>query len=69
MDGLAATAAIRAAESDNGGHLRIIGVTAHAMKEDLQRCLDAGMDDYISKPFKARELFEAVERERPATVE
>ena len=69
MDGLAATAAIRAAESDNGGHLPIVGVTAHAMKEDLQRCLDAGMDDYISKPFKARELFEAVERQRTVPID
>ncbi len=62
MDGLAATAAIRAAENENGGHLHIVGVTARAMKEDRQLCLDAGMDDYLSKPFKARELFEVVER-------
>ena len=61
MGGLEATRAIRDAESQRQGHIPIIGVTAHALQGDRERCLEAGMDDYISKPFRARELFEAVE--------
>ena len=55
------SAAIRAAE--NGGRrVPIIGLTAHAMKGDRERCLDAGMDDYVSKPLQPQELFDALER-------
>ncbi len=61
MDGLEATRAIRDAESGRQRHIPIIGVTAHALQGDRERCLEAGMDDYLSKPFRARELFEAVE--------
>jgi PAS domain S-box-containing protein len=61
MDGFAATAAIRRAEANRGGHLRIIGVTAHAMEGDRQRCLDAGMDGYLSKPFVPKDLFALIE--------
>jgi PAS domain S-box-containing protein len=61
MDGFAATAAIRAAEASDGARQRIIGVTAHAMEGDRQRCLDAGMDGYLSKPFVARDLFTLIE--------
>jgi len=61
MDGLEATRAIRDAESGQQRHIPIIGVTAHALQGDRERCLEAGMDDYLSKPFRARELFEAVE--------
>ncbi|HVK37073.1 MAG TPA: response regulator [Candidatus Kapabacteria bacterium] len=61
MDGFQATAAIRAHEQLTGGHLPIIAVTAHAMKGDRERCLDAGMDGYISKPIRAEELFALVE--------
>jgi two-component system sensor histidine kinase/response regulator len=61
MGGLEATRAIRDAESQGQGHIPIIGVTAHALQGDRERCLEAGMDDYISKPFRASELFEAVE--------
>ncbi len=62
MGGLEATRAIRSAESREGqGHIPIIGVTAHALQGDRERCLEAGMDDYISKPFRASELFEVVE--------
>jgi len=61
MDGFAATAAIRAGESETGGHLPIIAMTAHAMKGDRERCLAAGMDDYVSKPVQSAELRRALE--------
>ena len=43
-----------------GGHIPIIALTAHAMKEDKQRCLDAGMDGYAIKPFKAEDIYRAI---------
>jgi CheY-like chemotaxis protein len=57
MDGLEATAAIRVHEAQRGGHLPIIAMTAHALKGDRQRCLDAGMDQYLAKPIHAGQLF------------
>ncbi len=62
MDGFEATAALRRGEHETGDHLPVIAMTAHAMKGDRQRCLEAGMDDYISKPLQPSELFETVER-------
>jgi CheY-like chemotaxis protein len=62
MDGLEATRAIRDRESQGHQRIPIIGVTAHALQGDRERCLEAGMDDYLSKPFRASELFEAVEK-------
>jgi signal transduction histidine kinase/CheY-like chemotaxis protein len=62
MNGFEATAAIRHRERTAGGHLPIIAMTAHAMTGDRERCLQAGMDDYVSKPIDAAALFEAVER-------
>jgi two-component system sensor histidine kinase/response regulator len=62
MDGFETTAAIRAQERDTGRHLPIIAMTAHAMQGDRERCLAAGMDNYISKPIKARELIELLEK-------
>lgn len=58
MDGITATQMIREQENKKGvtKKVKIIAMTANAMKEDRQKCLDAGMDDYISKPFKAVEL-------------
>src|SRR5262249_13036563 len=61
MDGFEATAAIRAKEKVAGGHVPIVAMTAHAMKGDRERCLEVGMDGYISKPLQPSELFEAVE--------
>ena len=61
MDGLHATAAIRENEKTTGKHIPIIAMTAHAMKGDKERCLEAGMDGYVSKPIQADELCEAVE--------
>jgi PAS domain S-box-containing protein len=62
MDGLQATARIREKEQGTGRHIPIIALTAHAMKGDRDVCLNAGMDDYISKPLKADELLAAMER-------
>ncbi|MBL8890771.1 MAG: PAS domain-containing protein [Planctomycetaceae bacterium] len=57
-DGLDATRAIREAERASGQHVPIIAMTAHAMTGDRQRCLDAGMDEYLSKPIRMTELEE-----------
>lgn len=60
MDGLEATRTIRGLETD-GDHIPIVAMTAHAMSGDRERCLEAGMDDYLSKPIQARLLYTAVE--------
>jgi CheY-like chemotaxis protein len=62
MSGIEATAAIRARERTAGGHIRIIAMTAHAMAGDRERCLNAGMDGYLSKPIEPQLLFAAVEQ-------
>ncbi len=61
MDGLEATAALRRREALRGGHVPIVAMTAHAMKGDRERCLDAGMDDYVSKPLQTRQFLQVVE--------
>ncbi|WP_019172342.1 PAS domain-containing hybrid sensor histidine kinase/response regulator [Pseudaminobacter salicylatoxidans] len=62
MNGLEATATIREMEGTSGGHVPIVGVTAHALKGDRERCLEAGMDDYLSKPISPKALLEKLER-------
>ena len=69
MDGYEATAAIRAREAQTGTHTPIIAMTAHAMKGDRERCLDAGMDGYITKPLQLSELLAAIDEFAPAPAE
>ena len=62
MDGFEATAAIRRKEREGGKHIPIIAMTAHAMKGDRERCLEAGMDDYLTKPIQPQSLIEVIGR-------
>jgi PAS domain S-box-containing protein len=63
MSGLEATRKIREQEQQTGKHLHIIAMTANAMVGDRERCLAAGLDDYLSKPVRSADLFRAVESE------
>jgi CheY-like chemotaxis protein len=63
MDGFQTTIAIRKREKENGGHIKIIAMTGLTMESDRDRCLASGMDGYLSKPIRARELFEAIEQD------
>ncbi len=67
MDGLQATQAIRKLEHECGKHVPIIALTAHAMKGDRERCLEAGMDDYLHKPVNTNVLRERVQELLSAT--
>ena len=62
MDGFEAVTAIRAKESQTGEHVPIIALTAHALTGDREHCLEAGMDEYITKPLRAKQLIETIER-------
>jgi CheY-like chemotaxis protein len=62
MDGFEATAILRARERQTGAHLPIVAMTAHVMKGDRERCLAAGMDDYVGKPFQAETLLITIAR-------
>ncbi|NSW86101.1 MAG: response regulator [Syntrophobacteraceae bacterium] len=62
MDGFEATRLIRKSEEGTGKHIPIIAMTAHATKGDRESCIEAGMDDYISKPIRPEELVEGIER-------
>ena len=67
MDGFGATAAIRGKERTRGGHIPIVAMTAYALKEDKERCFNAGMDAYISKPIDfavCRQLIEETLKKR-----
>ncbi|MCC7086964.1 MAG: response regulator [Pirellulales bacterium] len=70
MDGLEATVAIRQRELIAGGHLPIVALTAHAMKGDRDRCLEAGMDAYVTKPIRSKELCRVIGEvvDRPKTL-
>jgi len=62
MDGLEATRQIRELEKVTSRHIPIIAMTAHAMQGDRERCLEAGMDDYVSKPLEPKVLFNVLDR-------
>jgi CheY-like chemotaxis protein len=62
MDGIEATIAIRREERETSRHVPIIAMTAHALQEDRNRCLKAGMDDYISKPINMHDLAAVLDR-------
>jgi CheY-like chemotaxis protein/HPt (histidine-containing phosphotransfer) domain-containing protein len=65
MDGLEATAAIRAREQGTGRHIPIIAMTAFTLKGDQERCLAAGMDGYIPKPTQPWQILQAIDSAVP----
>lgn len=65
LDGFQVVGAIRERERSTGGHLPVIALTARSRTEDRDRCREAGMDDYLSKPVRAAELFAAIGRAVP----
>jgi CheY-like chemotaxis protein len=67
MGGFEATAQIREREKAGGTRMPIVAMTAHAMKGDREQCLRAGMDDYVSKPIRAHDLFAVIARFDSAT--
>jgi len=66
MDGLEASRLIRQRECLTGAHLPIVAMTAYAMKGDREKCLEAGMDGYVSKPVRPSELAEAIQAALPS---
>jgi signal transduction histidine kinase/CheY-like chemotaxis protein/HPt (histidine-containing phosphotransfer) domain-containing protein len=68
MSGFEAVGRIREREKSTGEHIPVVAMTAHALKGDRERCLEAGMDAYVSKPIQSRLLFEAIENVVPSPV-
>jgi two-component system, sensor histidine kinase and response regulator len=69
LDGFQVVRAVRERERTTGGHLPIIALTARSRKEDRERCLAAGMDDFLAKPIQAADLWAAIERVFPRDAE
>ena len=69
MDGFSATRALRRKEKERGTHLTVIAITANAMEGDMERCLEAGMDDYLAKPYSGPELRNMLTRWLPASAQ
>ena len=67
LDGLEATRRIREREEGTGHHVPVVALTAHAMPPDRERCLEAGMDDYLSKPIRLAEIRAVLARWLPGT--
>ncbi len=68
MDGFEATAALREREKTIGSHMPVLAITAIAMRGDRERCLEAGMDGYVSKPIQVEDLFAEIDRLVPSTL-
>src|SRR5207249_11067490 len=68
MGGLEATALIRQRERNTGNHVPIVAMTAHAMSGDRERCLDAGMGDYLPKPIDSKILYTLLSTFSPVSV-
>ncbi|GAB3910893.1 hypothetical protein GCM10028803_51150 [Larkinella knui] len=68
MNGYVATEKIRQLEGRTGKHIPVIGLTANAMKGDREKCLAAGMDDYVSKPMRLKDLTHALSKLQQTTV-
>jgi HPt (histidine-containing phosphotransfer) domain-containing protein len=67
LDGFQVIRVIRQREQASGGHLPVIALTARSRKEDRDRCLAAGMDDFLVKPVRAAELWEAIDQAMTAS--
>ena len=65
MDGFEVAAVIRERERETGKHLPLVALTAHAMRGDRERCLQAGFDGYVSKPIRFHDLFDTIDRLAP----